>query len=496
MASTQPDPYIGRVIDNGQYQILQKIGAGGMGTVYKASQPSMNRMVAVKILHPKLTTRKDLASRFRREARAMSHLTHPNTVRVFHLGELEDKALYIVMEYLEGKNLNQTLRREGPMAVERAVSILMQVCGALHEAHLQGIIHRDLKPENIFLASNGGLRDFPKLLDFGLAKVSDREMRPGSMVLTQVGSVFGTPEFMSPEQAQGKDLDARSDVYSLAVILYEALTGKLPFDAKTGMEHLQLHVSRAPIPIEARAPTRKFPPGLWGVLGRALEKRPDARFASSADFAEALRPFAAPVTLAMPEAAALEQQKREADALRHVPQPAAAAPAPGPAVVAHPVGVHPAYATNAAAVGPAAPQPARAGAVIKPAGPSPTLPMGAIAGAAPVPPTQGVETTVQGPPPAGVAMAAPTAGLAAPAPGANRATPGGSRSSRPAGGFHVSHAALLVIMVLCLVIGAFITYLLVVPKSKSSSTRPPPSALARYAVREPLSEAAKAAAAL
>jgi hypothetical protein len=311
-----------------------------------------------------------------------------------------------------------------------------------------------------------------------------------------VGSVFGTPEFMSPEQAQGKELDARSDVYSLAVILYEALTGKLPFDAKTGMEHLQLHVSRAPIPIEARAPTRKFPPGLWGVLGRALEKRPDARFASSADFAEALRPFAAPATLAMPEAAALEQQKREADALRHVPQPAAAAPAP--ALVAHPVGVHPAYpgtATNAAVVGPSAPQLARAGAAMKPLGPSPTLPMGASVGAGPMTQTPGVAATVQGPP-AGIALPTPSAGLTAPAPALGRATPGGSRSARPMGGFHVSPTALLVIMVLCLVIGAFITYLLVVPKSKTSSGRPTPSALAQGAVREPLREAAEAPAAL
>jgi serine/threonine-protein kinase len=287
------DPNIGRDILDGQFQILQKIGSGGMGSVYKAAQPAMNRMVAVKILHPKLTNRKDLVSRFRREARAMSHLEHPNTVKVLVYGELpDDGALYIVMEYLEGKNLNQVVRKEGPLPVERAIPVLIQVCGALQEAHLQGIIHRDLKPENIFLSTNGGLRDYPKVLDFGLAKVTERELRPGSVMLTQEGMVFGTPEFMSPEQAQGKVLDARSDIYSLAVILYEVLTGKLPFDAKTPMEYIQAHVTKAPIPVDDRVPGKKFPAGLGVVLTRALEKAPEKRYASAAEFAQALKPYA------------------------------------------------------------------------------------------------------------------------------------------------------------------------------------------------------------
>ena len=155
--------------------------------------------------------------------------------------------------------------------------ILIQVCGALQEAHLQGIIHRDLKPENIFLSTNGGLRDYPKVLDFGLAKVTERELRPGSIMLTQEGMVFGTPEFMSPEQAQGKPLDARSDIYSLAVILYEVLTGKLPFDAKTPMEYIQAHVTKPPIPLDERVPGKKFPPGLGAVIApRAREDAGEA----------------------------------------------------------------------------------------------------------------------------------------------------------------------------------------------------------------------------
>ncbi|MFO0586744.1 MAG: protein kinase [Polyangiaceae bacterium] len=285
------DPNIGRDLLDGQFRILQKIGSGGMGAVYKALQPAMNRMVAVKILHPKLANRKDLVSRFRREARAMSHLSHPNTVKVYLYGELDDGSLYIVMEYLEGRNLNQVVRKEGPLPVERAIPVLIQVCGALQEAHLMGIVHRDLKPENIFLSTNGGLKDFPKVLDFGLAKVTEREMRPGSIMLTQEGMVFGTPEFMSPEQAQGHTLDARSDIYSLAVILFEVLTGKLPFDARTPMEYIQLHVTKPPISLDDRIPGKAFPPGLAQVIAKALEKKPESRYPSAADFAEALKPF-------------------------------------------------------------------------------------------------------------------------------------------------------------------------------------------------------------
>ncbi|HSO00509.1 MAG TPA: serine/threonine-protein kinase [Candidatus Nanopelagicales bacterium] len=338
MTAAAQDPYIGRDILGGKFKILQKIGSGGMGAVYKASQPEMNRMVAIKILHQKLTGRKDLVSRFRREARAMAHLTHPNTVRVVDYGEFPDGALFIIMEYLEGKNLNQVVRKEGPFPVERALPVLIQVCGALQEAHLQGIVHRDLKPENIFLSTNAGLTDYPKVLDFGLAKVTERELRPGSIMLTQEGMVFGTPEFMSPEQAQGKVLDARSDVYSLAVILYEVLTGKLPFDARTPMEYIQMHVNKPPIPLEERAPGKTFPPGLWAVLKKALEKKPEVRYGSAAEFAEALKPLAGAAgkgfTAMMPSngSAVLDQAAKQhaaaLEAARPAPPAGAARPAP------------------------------------------------------------------------------------------------------------------------------------------------------------------------
>jgi serine/threonine-protein kinase len=283
------DPFIGRDILNGSFRILQKIGSGGMGAVYKAMELQNSRMVGVKILHPKLANRKDLVSRFGREARALSQLSHPNTVRVFLYGELEDGALYIIMELLEGRNLNQTVRSEGPFPVARALPILIQACGALDEAHKAGIIHRDLKPENIFLVQSGTQRDFPKLLDFGLAKVGERQMRPGSVILTQEGMVFGTPEFMSPEQAQGKTLAPASDVYSLAVILYEVLTGKLPFEAKSAMDYIQMHVTGKPIALNQRVPGMTFPTLLEQIMDRALAKREQDRFVSAADFAVAMQ---------------------------------------------------------------------------------------------------------------------------------------------------------------------------------------------------------------
>ena len=288
------DPYIGQEII-GQFRIVQRIGKGGMGAVYKAEQPAMGRFVAVKILHRQLASRADLVTRFRREARAMSRLTHPNTARVFLYGQLDNGALYIVMEYLKGLNLHQITKRQGPMALDRAARILIQTCGALEEAHNVGIVHRDLKPENILLTEQGGMKDFAKVLDFGLAKVHDVDLHSSSP-LTQDGMVFGTPEFMSPEQAKGKTLDGRSDIYSLGVILYEMLTGKLPFDARNPTDYIRHHIKSPPIPVTQRVSDLYFPPQLDDVFARALQKDRKDRFQTAVDLARALEPFAGDVS--------------------------------------------------------------------------------------------------------------------------------------------------------------------------------------------------------
>ncbi len=258
--------------------------------MFKAEQPAMDRMVAIKILHEKLASRQDLVSRFRREARAMSRLSHPNTVRVFLYGQLEEtEQLYIAMEYLDGVDLAHLTRRDGPTEVRRAAKIMIQVLGALEEAHGVGIVHRDLKPENILLTTQGGIPDFPKVLDFGLAKIKEQRMRPGSLVLTREGMIFGTPEFMSPEQARGETLDARSDIYSLGIIFYEMLTAKLPFPRCKPMEYIAHHIKSPPFKITERRPDLDLPAILDPIMGKALEKNRDDRYASAKEFAQALQ---------------------------------------------------------------------------------------------------------------------------------------------------------------------------------------------------------------
>jgi len=352
------DSYVGREVA-GQFRIVERIGSGGMGAVYKADQPQMNRHVAIKILHSRYLSRKDLVSRFRREARAMSHLSHPNTARVFMYGQLEDGACYFVMEYLEGRNLAQLVRREGPMDQKRALHVMSQVCGALDEAHRAGIIHRDLKPENVFLTSQGGIEDYPKVLDFGLAKVTEKQMRPGSMILTREGMVFGTPEFMSPEQARGKTLDPRSDIYSLGVILYELLTGKLPFDAKQPIEFIQLHVNEAPIPLSERAKEVDLLPGLEAAVMKALEKNPDDRYATAAEFAEALEAVAAgrPSFGASKPIFAPSSDPAPAPAAKPASEPAAAQPQPAIEPASQQPSAHPGHPPPTAPMGPQSPLP-------------------------------------------------------------------------------------------------------------------------------------------
>jgi len=271
-----------------------------MGVVYLAEHPVIGKKVAMKAIHPELSKNSDVVSRFVTEAKAVNQIGHEHIVDIADFGNTPEGEFYFVMEYLQGESLSDRLRRENRLNAGSALSITAQIADALNASHEQGIIHRDLKPENIFLSKQGGIVDYPKVLDFGLAKVTERQMQPGSVILTQEGMVFGTPEFMSPEQAQGRILDARSDIYSLAVILYEVLTGKLPFSARTPMEYIQKHVMEPAIPLNERVPERKFPKGLEDVLARALKKKPDERFQSAAEFGEALRPYGGAAAAALP----------------------------------------------------------------------------------------------------------------------------------------------------------------------------------------------------
>ena len=259
----------------GQYRLKERLGAGGMGEVYLAEHILLRRPCALKLIRPERTGDPKHLLRFEREVQATAALTHPNTVQVFDYGHAEDGTFYYAMEYLPGLNLEELVKRYGPLSPERAVHLLRQACGALHEAHAAGLIHRDIKPSNIITCERGDLHDVAKLLDFGL--VRPYGLSAGADHLTQEGALAGTPAYMSPEQADGKkDLDARSDLYSLGAVAYYLLTGQPPFVRPTPLQTLIAHACDPPIPpdqLRAEVPT-----DLQAVVLRCLEKDPGRRF--------------------------------------------------------------------------------------------------------------------------------------------------------------------------------------------------------------------------
>jgi len=279
----QRDPRVGQVLLD-QFRMEECIGVGGMGMVYRARQTTVGRDVAIKILHPDVAGNPDAVRRFHREARISTSLDHPNVVRVFLFGQLPDGSLYLVMELLRGRPLSELLRVEPMLAVGRALHIAAQVAEAVGEAHIQGIVHRDIKPENIFLTPKGRDPDFVKVLDFGIARLLHPEDQTSA---TQAGLVFGTARYISPEGAAGEKTDARSDVYSIGVLLYQMLTGVTPFEGSTPVQLLMAHINDRPVPIRSRAPG--IPEGVADVVMRSLAKNPDARYEDGAHFAEILR---------------------------------------------------------------------------------------------------------------------------------------------------------------------------------------------------------------
>ncbi|MCC6622765.1 MAG: protein kinase [Deltaproteobacteria bacterium] len=263
----------GTVIDN-RYTIKRLLGKGGMGSVYVARQHSMDRDVAIKIMHHRADGNQAAVQRFFWEVRAARRLQSPHTITVFDFGQTERGSLYLAMELLKGTTLGHRLSMDGKVPAARAMRITAQICRSLEEAHGNSIIHRDLKPENIFLCQRGAHRDFVKVLDFGVAKFLDPD---GHMPLTQTGTVFGTPRYMSPEQANSERVDARSDLYALGIILYEMLTGKVPFAEENPLEILYKHVHAKPIPLAEAAPWLEVDKRVGQLVDAMLAKRREDR---------------------------------------------------------------------------------------------------------------------------------------------------------------------------------------------------------------------------
>jgi len=274
VAPGKGDPIIGMTI-NKRFEVTVKIGAGGMGAVYRARQIGMQRDVAIKVLLRELTENETVLRRFHLEALAVSKLKHPNTIQIFDFGETEDGLLYIAMELLEGRPLQKVLTDERQLAVKRALHILDQTAKSLREAHQKGIVHRDLKPDNIFLQVVGEDSDYVKVLDFGVAKVAEGDGH--DKTLTKAGSIFGTPKYMSPEQSRGGAIDARSDIYALGVILYELLTGRVPFNAENPLGILIKHLQEVPPPFGLTRPDLVIPEQVERFVLRLLAKAPDDR---------------------------------------------------------------------------------------------------------------------------------------------------------------------------------------------------------------------------
>ena len=269
----RPDRLLGSFIAD-KYRILEKIGEGGMGTVFLASQEPIDRQVAVKVLHHSLTSDDVAVRRFEREARVISRMRHPNTVTIYDFGRTQAGELYLVMEFLEGQTAAQLVRMNGPLPGLRGARIIRQACGSLGEAHEHGIIHRDLKPDNIFLTQFGDQQDFVKVLDFGLVKLADND---SVHQLTQTGKVYGTPRYMAPEQAEGKSIDHRSDIYTLGVVLYELLMGRPLFVAETMVALLVKHIQTPPPPMAAVRPDLDVDPRLESIVMWTLAKKPEDR---------------------------------------------------------------------------------------------------------------------------------------------------------------------------------------------------------------------------
>lgn len=297
---------VGTVVD-GRYRIDSILGEGGMGLVYKAVHTTLNKNLAVKVLRAEVSRDEEIVARFRQEAQSASAIGNQHIIDISDFGTLPDGATYFVMEFLGGQSLTDALEA-GPFTLERTIDVTLQLCGALGAAHERGIVHRDMKPDNVQLIERGGTSDFVKVLDFGIAKVGGNNSK-----LTQAGKVFGTPHYMSPEQCAGTGVDNKTDIYAVGVILYEMVTGQVPFDADTLMGILTKHMYEEPVPPRELPPPQNVSAEMEQVVLRCLLKDPAVRYQSMEELASDLK----------------KVQAGEVPDAVHMPRPAAPSPPTG-----------------------------------------------------------------------------------------------------------------------------------------------------------------------
>jgi serine/threonine protein kinase len=280
------DPLLGRVI-NDKFRILGFIARGGMGKVYRAEQVPLGRVCAIKILNPSYTGdhNPQFHKRFFLEASMTSKLRHPNTVTIFDYGHTDDDIYYMAMEYLEGYTLHRAIRQVGHLPEERTAHISRQICRSLREAHTLGVVHRDLKPANVYLLEHGDEPDYVKVLDFGLVK----DVSSDSEELTKAGLFMGSPKYMAPEQINGGVIDSRTDIYALGIIMYEMVTGKVPFDRPKSVDILMAHVNEEVPPIRIMNPAARVSPALEEAITRCMAKNPNDRYRSMDEVIAALK---------------------------------------------------------------------------------------------------------------------------------------------------------------------------------------------------------------
>ncbi len=333
------DPLIGQTIANNKYRIVKVLGEGGMGKVYRGEQKlgDLTRPVAIKTLQPDLAQDPQLVQRFLREAGTVGMLEHPNTIKFYESGQLDDGKLFVAMEFIQGESLAHVIAR-GPLPAQRVEHILSQVCGSLGEAHEHGIVHRDIKPENIILTQKGSKGDFVKVLDFGIAKRDESAEDAAHAKLTRQGMVLGTPPYMSPEQFTGQKLEPMSDIYSLAIVVYEMLTGQLPFTAATPWEWATKHLTAPPTPFEQTPAGMSLMPRHKAAVMRALSKKSTDRPQSMAQFlseftGNAMSNDWSQATSSSPNAFASQQGGG-----MFTPQPIPGMPTPQPGVMTAPAG--------------------------------------------------------------------------------------------------------------------------------------------------------------